>query len=101
VTGTEKSAATTSNTPQSNLVASATAAYFHLDSLKPSSKFTRAYTTIAEYQQDLWEHSIRWAAITAEELEDAGLPSAKRTSVKRSSKTDTLGSEDQIALEMM
>mmetsp|Transcript_4670 Transcript_4670/g.14227 ORF Transcript_4670/g.14227 Transcript_4670/m.14227 type:complete len:388 (-) Transcript_4670:299-1462(-) len=49
------------------------AVFFDGDEVKPSSAFSRSPDAVARYQVELWEHSLRWAGVTPEELRDAGL----------------------------
>lgn len=50
-----------------------TAAFYDGPDLKPSSEFSRSMEGVTKYQVELWEHSLRWAAVTPEELKEAGL----------------------------
>ena len=49
------------------------AVYYDGATVKNSSLFSRAEETVVGRQQELWAHSLRWAAVTDEELAVAGL----------------------------
>jgi len=52
--------------------ADATAAYFDGERLHAASAFSRSAEVATRSQQELWEHSLRWAGVTEAELKDAG-----------------------------
>ncbi|KAJ1547722.1 hypothetical protein HK096_000680 [Nowakowskiella sp. JEL0078] len=49
-----------------------TATYFSDLSPKLTSEFSRTFETIVIHQSELWDHSVRWAGITSEELKNSG-----------------------------
>lgn len=50
------------------------AAYYDGPRLHPSSAFTRSHDALTRVQGELWDHSVRWARLTPEELAAAGFP---------------------------
>ena len=51
------------------------AAYYDGPALKLSSAFSRSHDGATVAQQDVWTHSLRWAAVTPEERAAAGFVS--------------------------
>jgi NAD(P)-dependent dehydrogenase (short-subunit alcohol dehydrogenase family) len=51
-----------------------TAAYYDGPRLHPTSEFTRSMDGVTRCAPELWEHSMRWAGVTAEERAEAGFP---------------------------
>lgn len=49
-----------------------TAAYYDGQELHASSEFSRSKESLTKYQQELWQHSLRWAGVTSSELSAAG-----------------------------